>query len=501
MTFDADDQAPFVVRNNAAFGLEDRELVIDVTEGVDGETIPSGKIGSVTFKLDDLEGRCSLDGAWVDTVQSMHSESCTFSGGELRISVMKQRAGSDYVTQKRTEILQALKNLMDMVKKYNIDPNRQSDEKLSGNIQGINGLSVLHAAVHLGDSGYLISTMLDLGADPRLKSQLGTPLHFAQQQLDRALEKEKNLEAKNASVEELNRQRERCKHVKELVEMLHTDTGSSQNERVGADIDVVRVPTTKDSEQGIVNESSRTEVTGKEDESEGETGRVLSWNEECLTNLASENSGVVTNEGSSVGFGDSSHHRRPSLSLPYGMLDDSKTDIDNERRVSFLPKLPHLPSIEWAPLPHASNRRCSFNLKGCFHLRSRSCRYWHDIFTPLSLEEMKVIPRSTRLPPQLVSVKEEGHLWTAVFADQSTKRFIHAQDIFQEGHTSSQGISWFASRASAEAAMERTVAILREVEGSSPQNQNPNSGDKGKSGRKRRNKGKLSQKQSSIPES
>jgi hypothetical protein len=236
MTFEADGASTFAVRNNATFGLEDRELVIEVNDGVAHGTTPESTIASVTFKFDELEGRCRVDGTWVDAVQTLHSDSSTFSGGEVRISVMKQRAGSDYVAQKRAEILHTLKGLVENVKKYINDPTRPIDEKILVHFKGINGLSVLHAAIHLGESGHLISAMLDLGADPKLKSQLGTPLHFAQQQLDRSLEKEKNLEAKKASVEELHRQREKCELVKALVKKLQTAGVSSQNENGRASV-------------------------------------------------------------------------------------------------------------------------------------------------------------------------------------------------------------------------------------------------------------------------
>jgi hypothetical protein len=260
------------------------------------------------------------------------------------------------------------------------------------------------------------------------------------------------------------------------------------------------VPTTSDGGQDNEDGISRSDsvVACTPDHIKGDSSRVLSLKEDCRKTSACENSeGGRASEGTSGGFMASIPSRRPSLSLSSSVLDDSYADVDNDQRHSFLPRLPHLPSVEWAPLLHTGNQRCAYNFKGCFHLRSMSCRFWHDIFSPLRDEEMKLVPRSIKLSPNLVSLKEEGHLWTAAFADQSTKRFIHVQDVLQEGHTSSQGISWFISREAAEAALERTVSILREVEVSSPQNHDQNFGEKGTTGRKKKRRGRSSQKFSS----
>jgi hypothetical protein len=454
--------------------MEDRELVIEVKEGYDGEIMPARSIGSVAFEMDELEKNCPLGDTWVDFVRPIRSEDSAVIRGEARISVMKQHVGSDYATQKRAEILQALKVQMDSIKKYNADPDRNPDEKLSGNIQGINGLSLLHAAIHLGESGLLISAMLDLGVDPRLKSPLGTPLHFAQQQLDRALEKEKNLEAKQAPVDDLVRQRAKRKQVKEMVDLLLKATPSYDEDLAAGDC-------------GKASSSSYDrdcEVVSGARETLGTTEGRHHTREKVAHSEEGDIRKRPKNKKSSTAISP----RRPSLSLPCGNRGSDASSGNSEKRLAFTPILPNLPSVDWAPILNKKDRRCTNNLRGCFHFRTNSCHFWHDVLSPLRPEEMILTPRhgSPRLPPNRVALKEERHMWTAVYADTALKRFIHVQDVFQKGFTSRQGISWFTNRGDAEAALERTVAVLFDVEGPSPppRKHNKNYSNNGKLGRR-----------------
>lgn len=425
--------------------------MIEINEGYHGEIMPARRFGTAIYDLDEIERSCPLDDERIEVTRPLRSECDVGNVGEAKISVSKQRVGPEYVNQKRAEILVALKTQMDSIKKYNIDAGRRSGEKLSGNIQGINGLSLLHAAVHLGESGSLIHAMLDLGVDPRLKSRLGTPLHFAQQQLDRALEKEKNLEAKGSSHEDLARQREKCRQVKELVELLQNATPAPLFKGDDTGINVVKV--TSGSQTG----SADRKIEGRQDDQENSSASIGS--QEVSTTDPKLLNNTVPRQHSAI-------------SLPRSDSGPDRSSDLMHSRLAFKPNLPNLPSVEWAPLLGRTDKRCANNLKGCYHFRTRSCHYWHDVLSPLQQNKMDIVPPLVpRLNPNFIALKEERHLWTAVYADTRSKRFIHAQNVFKKGFTSPQGISWFTSRGDAEAALERTVAVLLELDGPPPPRQ------------------------------
>jgi hypothetical protein len=71
---------------------------------------------------------------------------------------------------------------------------------MTGNIQGANGYSLLHAAVSLGDDPSLIDDLLALGADPKLKSSKNeSAMKMAYAHYEKASENEKVHEARIAN--------------------------------------------------------------------------------------------------------------------------------------------------------------------------------------------------------------------------------------------------------------------------------------------------------------
>ncbi|KAL3917294.1 MAG: hypothetical protein SGILL_004783 [Bacillariaceae sp.] len=226
-----DDKCSFTTHNNSAFGMEDRRLVIEVEQKSLISTNPPTRLGRAIFEMDDLEQRCISGGDFLEVAMPMSTQGGPLSHGEATIVVQKTRVTGEYINSKRKEVLRGLWVQIENIKKFNQKWSRFCGEPLNGNIQGIDGLTLLHAAVHLGETP-LVEELLKLGADPKQRSRFGTPLHFAQQMLERVLEKEKNLEAKNAPEEERLSQSKKCEQAKKLVGALMNE---AQAERVEAD--------------------------------------------------------------------------------------------------------------------------------------------------------------------------------------------------------------------------------------------------------------------------
>ncbi len=119
--------------------------------------------------------------------------------GELTVEVQRVRTDHNYVRRKSDEVAFKLSEQLDFIARFNQD--YKDELVLAPNIQGRNGKSLLHAAVHLRKLS-LIKKLADLGA--KFSSSTGeseNPLTKATNQRDRA-EKKLQEKLKDGDVDE-----------------------------------------------------------------------------------------------------------------------------------------------------------------------------------------------------------------------------------------------------------------------------------------------------------
>jgi hypothetical protein len=456
------DDCSFTAHNNSAFGMEDRKLLIEVEEKPLQNTLPASRLGSAIFELDTLEQKCFTGGTSVEVTVPISIAGVLLSHGEARIAVKKTQVGEEYIGSKREEVLQALHVQIKNIHHFNEQWSQICGAKLSGNIEGIDGLTLLHAAVHLGEP-VLTKELMDLGANARHRSRLGTPLHFAQQMLEKVLEKEKNLEAKNAPSEALIRQRERCAQAKHLADMLHdlnqVEETVNDISSAGAHKDTTNFAT----ESSELGEDQVTFINQKRFSRHNLSGELRlgrSDEDKALKHCELEQ----TRNGSDNGLTESVPLQHPAASLD---RDGSSNGSINRNDPSFQQNLPKLPSVAWVKCPLQGNKYCLNNLQRCWHFEKGKCNFLHTVLSPLLQEEMEIKPVFVpNMNSQWIMVKQMGEFWTAAFTHMPSRRVIYAQDVFRQGFRSSQGIWWFNRRVEAENALTRTFAILHQLENS-----------------------------------
>ena len=111
--------------------------------------------------------------------------------GELTVEVQRVRTDPNYVRRKSDEVASRLSEQIDFIGRFKKD--YEEELAFAPNIQGRNGKSLLHAAVHLRNQS-LVQKLADLGATfPVNSGESENPLIKAMNQRDRA---EKKLQEK-----------------------------------------------------------------------------------------------------------------------------------------------------------------------------------------------------------------------------------------------------------------------------------------------------------------
>jgi len=441
---DSDDPLVFTVHNNKSYRFDQRVLLVDLKKGsLHGSTENERNIGRFTLKLNDVEEKCVLDASPIEYNQSLSQDgSNEFSSGYVTITAKKRKADKGYIRDKQKDIIKKFHQLLAQIERFNQDPKIPSGTRLTGNIFGIDGKSILHAAIQLADDIELVEKILKLGADPKCSGNLeiGTPLTLAQNNFYRASEREKNTCKNDADIAVHEKRSNRARI---LVEMLQnhiiepvapvTDSSAS------SPMDCIRLPL------------------------------------RCIPSPSpSLRMGTEQNNDD---------HRKPLNQIEQAPIKPSSNDptfkIDNEtdaaerptvttrRVITTAPVLPKLRNSEWfsfnpkfrsllkESVP-GTFRRC-LNGDTCRFWNVRTCRFWHTL-RDHSPSERKLPPASSlpalsdlpRLSTDLVVYKTEKDWVTAAYVDESTRAIIYVQKVLPDsGSVADDGTCWFRKKLAA----------------------------------------------------
>lgn len=112
--------------------------------------------------------------------------------GTLGLCAKRKSASKDFVVTKRREVLELIKTQLEMIERFNSEYCSGNDSmKLTPNILGLNGTSLLYAAVEVMADLELIRKMISLGADPK-KPRDKSPLELARKQYESCKGKERD---------------------------------------------------------------------------------------------------------------------------------------------------------------------------------------------------------------------------------------------------------------------------------------------------------------------
>ncbi|KAG7349696.1 hypothetical protein IV203_012293 [Nitzschia inconspicua] len=210
----------FRVHNNYLFTSESRVLVITVAAQEETEGSPSTMLGSFAILLDEAEKIFFSNDNWLSYTKSVPGL------GSVEISAKRHRADKPYIMQKKEESIRGLKKKIETIEMFNKDINLPTSAKLSANVRGIGGISLLHAAIELVETTRLIEQLLHLKADPQASSTMGTPMEVANRLIKRSEKKLEEAQRNGKPKEVIEAHRERCLQawkIWELLEKKHSE--------------------------------------------------------------------------------------------------------------------------------------------------------------------------------------------------------------------------------------------------------------------------------------
>jgi hypothetical protein len=179
INYNDDNNAPvYKTANNSHFVQEKRELVIELEEGLMDDHVPLTKLGSFTIPLNRIDEQCPYDGSPMILVEPV-SSTTMLTQGEVRIEVRRCNASRDYVERKKQETVAKISDQIETIVRFNEEEQDGSGPlELRANIQGRGKVSLMHVAIQLQRED-LVEKLMEQGANPMEKSELGTPLSLA----------------------------------------------------------------------------------------------------------------------------------------------------------------------------------------------------------------------------------------------------------------------------------------------------------------------------------
>jgi hypothetical protein len=161
-------------------------------------------IGAFVIPLNEIEKIFSSNSGWMSYKKDIHGI------GSVEITAKRYSAEKSYILQKKEESMRGLEKQIETIENYNKDTNLPVCAKMSANVRGIGGISLLHAAIELVDTDKIISKLLHLNANLFAESEtLGTPMELANKFYERSQLKleEAKREGKASEVIEAHRKR------------------------------------------------------------------------------------------------------------------------------------------------------------------------------------------------------------------------------------------------------------------------------------------------------
>ena len=144
--------------------------------------------------------------------------------GIIKFRVKRRSVDREYVATKRQEVLDLLKTQVETVERFNREYRCSGSSWLSSDVRGIDGITLLYAAVELMADSHLVRKILALGGDPRKPSpsrppSCDTPLELARMRYQRCRSKETDASA-SGNTNIVKAARETSARAKQLLDVL-----------------------------------------------------------------------------------------------------------------------------------------------------------------------------------------------------------------------------------------------------------------------------------------
>lgn len=176
--------------NNIHFEAERRDFALELLEGSAQDSVPPKKLGEVSFPLNVVDRKCSNDGATLE-YRCIISPNDQLKSGEVTFVIRRRRVSPEWIHHRRAEAQKGIISQVDAIVRFNSDHNPEIYGNLTGHIQTTGGVTLLHAAIILQEVDQ-VQRLVELGVDPRERSDMGTSIGFAAKFRDAVSEKLQN---------------------------------------------------------------------------------------------------------------------------------------------------------------------------------------------------------------------------------------------------------------------------------------------------------------------
>ncbi|ACI65848.1 predicted protein [Phaeodactylum tricornutum CCAP 1055/1] len=154
-----------------------RSVVVDICKN--GEASGSVKcIGSTVLKIQDLQRKCPRNGTWLESSKAFSNRNL-FGSASIRFRARRLPVEATYLERKRKTECIGLKDVINWIKRFNdgLCP-EERDAQLTFTVPVFDNASLLHSAILIQESP-LVEELLYLGADPKRRSVIGSPVFLA----------------------------------------------------------------------------------------------------------------------------------------------------------------------------------------------------------------------------------------------------------------------------------------------------------------------------------
>lgn len=490
-----DESLEYTLHNNKNFLFEQRSFVIDLKKGSLQDSNTGGRtLGSFKLELNNIENMCLPDDKPSEFTKELTNHSVQeLSSGLVTINAYKKGASKEYIMLKKQEIIEKLKLQLEYIDRFNQDPKNPPGARLTANIFGLGGKSILHAAVVLVDDKVLVEKMLRLGANPRssMNTRIGTPLSLAQRNFHSAVEREKIMRGRGMDAEP---RVQRCNQAMMIVEMLQKNIieppvamsraiprnslGEMEDDQLqSGGKHIINAIWRQTHYQNIELPAAMSRAIPKnslgemEDDQSQSGGKHISMKSHQRSSFTSAIDKVPKTAVSSAL--NKSHTNRcldQSLSTPrkkQKRLDQPTPVIGRFDRTL----LPTMQNRCWVSLAQ-SQKSCQFGDASCRFFKQHICRYWHNAPAPLPHKQpmMPIPPSGNELSNLLkMYVEFEKHFafdkvewWTAAYVHPQLHTVIYVWKVLMlPGRIGKNGVVWFATKAEAYYSLRYTVFLYQ----------------------------------------
>lgn len=214
--------------NNVHLEQDQRYFSLVLVEGAKGDFIRPKKLGEFSFPLNEVDSLCPNNGDATE-YRCMISPNAELRSGDVTFVIRKRPVRADWILGLRADLEKGINEQIHAISRFNKEYDEKIHGRLTGHIQGMGGITLLHAAINLQRVDQ-VERLVALGVNPRERSDRGTAIGFAVNRLQTVSEKISFKASREGSDTDMEEQKELLGKYEQIVALLRGSMTSSVEE-------------------------------------------------------------------------------------------------------------------------------------------------------------------------------------------------------------------------------------------------------------------------------